>query len=93
MRKSQDRSWCGCTDTDQQPKPPWRKRKEAYLARLTSASASVRLVSASDKLDNARSILTSYRRVGESLWDRFSGGRDGVLWYCEPNTRDIGCSF
>jgi len=71
----------GCSDTDQDPKPPWRQRKQAYLARLKDASASVRLVCACDKLDNARSILTSYLRLGESLWDRFSGGRDGVLWY------------
>jgi len=71
----------GCTDTDQHPKPPWRRRKEAYLARLRNASASVRLVSACDKLDNARSILTGYRRLGPSLWTRFSGGRDGVAWY------------
>jgi hypothetical protein len=71
----------GCTDTDQDPKPPWRARKEAYLARLGIASDSVRLVSASDKLDNARSILISYRQLGESLWDKFSGGRDGVGWY------------
>lgn len=71
----------GCTDTDQHPKPPWRERKEAYLARLKNASVSVRLVSACDKLDNARSILTGYRRLGQSLWDRFSGGRDGVAWY------------
>jgi len=71
----------GCTDTDQDPKPPWRRRKEAYLAGLRSASSSVRLVSAADKLDNARSILASYRRDGESLWKLFSGGREGVLWY------------
>ncbi|MFH1923745.1 MAG: HD domain-containing protein [Planctomycetota bacterium] len=71
----------GCTDTDQDPKPPWRERKNAYLARLKDASASVRLVCASDKLDNARSILSSYRLLGESLWEKFSGGREGALWY------------
>jgi (p)ppGpp synthase/HD superfamily hydrolase len=71
----------GCTDTDQHPKPPWRGRKEAYLARLRHASASVRLVSACDKLDNGRSLLRSYHQLGQSIWDRFSGGRDGVLWY------------
>jgi (p)ppGpp synthase/HD superfamily hydrolase len=71
----------GCTDTDQDPKPPWRRRKAAYLARLKNASPSVRLVSASDKLDNARSLLISYRWLGEWLWEKFSGGRDGVLWY------------
>jgi hypothetical protein len=28
-----------------------------------------------------RSILSDYREVGESIWDRFNGGREGTLWY------------
>jgi (p)ppGpp synthase/HD superfamily hydrolase len=71
----------GCTDTSIEPKPPWRQRKEAYVARLHDAPASVRLVSAADKLHNARSILREYRRRGESLWANFRGGREGTLWY------------
>ena len=71
----------GCTDTDQTPKPPWRSRKEAYIAHLQTASPSVRLVSAADKLYNARSILKDYRLVGEEIWQRFTGGREGSLWY------------
>jgi GTP pyrophosphokinase len=71
----------GCTDADQKPKPPWRARKETYLAHLPEAPASIRLVSASDKLYNARAILADYRAVGEALWGRFNGGRDGTLWY------------
>ncbi len=71
----------GCTDTDQTPKPPWRKRKEDYLAHLAVADSSVRLVSAADKLHNLRSLLHDYRAVGESLWHRFSGGKEGTLWY------------
>ncbi len=71
----------GCTDTDQTPKPPWRARKEAYLAHLPAASASVRLVSAADKLHNARTLVSDYRQLGEKLWQRFNGGRDGTLWY------------
>ena len=71
----------GCTDADTIPKPPWRGRKEAYLAHVAEASTSVRLVSAADKLDNARSILSDYRQLGESLWSRFTGGREGTLWY------------
>jgi (p)ppGpp synthase/HD superfamily hydrolase len=71
----------GCTDTDQVPKPPWRPRKEAYVAHVASASPSVRLVSAADKLHNARSILADYRRLGERVFSRFSGGRNGTLWY------------
>jgi len=71
----------GCTDSWKIPRPRWRKRKEAYLAHLPVASESVRLVSAADKLHNARSILADYRELGESLWRRFKGGRQGTLWY------------
>src|SRR5262245_30242815 len=70
-----------CSDTDVVPKPPWAERKKAYIAHLPEASRSVRLVSAADKLDNARAILADYRTLGETLWARFKGGRDGTLWY------------
>ena len=71
----------GCTDADVMPKPPWRKRKEVYLEHLKEAQASVRLVSACDKLHNARALLKEYRLRGESLWEHFRGGREGTLWY------------
>src|SRR5271163_4142084 len=47
----------GCTDTDQDPKPPWRERKENYIQHLRTADADVRLVSAADKVHNLRHIL------------------------------------
>jgi (p)ppGpp synthase/HD superfamily hydrolase len=71
----------GCTDTDLDPKPPWRQRKEDYLNHLQTADADIRLVSAADKLHNARSILADYREVGAAVWERFQGKRDGTLWY------------
>jgi (p)ppGpp synthase/HD superfamily hydrolase len=71
----------GCTDTDTNPKPPWRERKENYIRHLRKADADTRLVSAADKLNNVRSILTDYREIGEAIWSRFNGGRDGTLWY------------
>jgi (p)ppGpp synthase/HD superfamily hydrolase len=71
----------GCSDTDVIPKPPWRARKEHYVAHVRTASASIRLVSMSDKLHNARSILADLRTLGDELWSRFTGGRDGSLWY------------
>lgn len=71
----------GCTDADRIPKPPWRERKEAYIAHLEHASPSVWLVSASDKLYNARSVLADYRRLGDGVWSRFNGGKEGTLWY------------
>jgi GTP pyrophosphokinase len=70
-----------CTDAYTIPKPPWRERKEEYINHISLASRSARLISASDKLHNARSILKDYRLEGETLWSRFNGGKDGTLWY------------
>lgn len=70
----------GCSDSDVFPKPPWRQRKEAYLAHLRIAPASVRLISAADKLANVRSVIMDYHQVGEQVWERFNGGRAGTLW-------------
>jgi (p)ppGpp synthase/HD superfamily hydrolase len=91
----------GCTDAYTDPKPPWRERKEHYIEHLKTADPDTRLVSAADKLNNVRSILSDYREVGEFVWARFNGGREGTLWYYrtlrdeflrdEPNriTRDL----
>ena len=71
----------GLTDTDQTPKPPWRERKETYLAHLREAAPSVLLVSLADKIHNAQSIVRDVRKDGDTVWNRFSGGRNGSLWY------------
>jgi (p)ppGpp synthase/HD superfamily hydrolase len=71
----------GCTDAYSVPKPPWRERKESYMRRLKKESADTRLVSAADKLNNVRSILSDFRALGDSVWSRFNGGREGTLWY------------
>jgi (p)ppGpp synthase/HD superfamily hydrolase len=71
----------GCTESDTEPKPPWRERKERYLEQLRQGSPSVRRVALADKLHNARSILRDYRLQGESLWSAFRGGKEGTLWF------------
>ena len=71
----------GCTDSQTIPKPPWKERKLAYIAGISDKSPSVQLVCAADKLHNARSILSDYRTLGEEVWQRFVGGREGTLWY------------
>jgi (p)ppGpp synthase/HD superfamily hydrolase len=72
-----------CSDTDVRPKPPWRPRKEAYIAHVRTAPDAVRRVSLADKVHNARTILADYRVVGEDLWKRFSAGGDDQIWYYE----------
>jgi (p)ppGpp synthase/HD superfamily hydrolase len=72
----------GLTDADTHPKPPWEQRKRDYLAHLSrNADAGVLLVSSADKLHNVRAILRDLRTIGDAVWSRFAGGRDGTLWY------------
>jgi (p)ppGpp synthase/HD superfamily hydrolase len=70
-----------CTDSWTDPKPEWRPRKEAYLAKLPAKPTQSLLVSLSDKTHNAEAILFDYRVLGESLWPRFNGGAEGTRWY------------
>jgi (p)ppGpp synthase/HD superfamily hydrolase len=72
----------GLSDTFEDPKPPWKKRKEDYLAHLREETdRSVLLVSIADKLHNARSIVLDLDDDGEEVWERFKGGKEGSLWY------------
>ncbi len=70
------------SDTDVEPKPPWRERKEAYIAAIAHKQPDELRVSLADKLHNARAILLDYRVHGEALWKRFKAGEgDSVRWY------------
>jgi len=69
----------GCSDTFEDPKPPWPERKAAYLEHLLTADRSTLLVSAADKLHNARSTFRDLREQGESVWERFSATREQTL--------------
>ena len=73
----------GCTDADTLDKPAWRPRKERYIAHLEDAPPEVLLVSCADKLHNARAIVADLRVMGNALFERFKGKRDGTLWYYE----------
>jgi (p)ppGpp synthase/HD superfamily hydrolase len=70
-----------CTDADTHPKPPWRERKERYLARLSEASPHAKLISLADKVHNARAILNDFLQIGDEIWKRFNEPMDGQLWY------------
>jgi (p)ppGpp synthase/HD superfamily hydrolase len=71
-----------CSDTDKEPKPPWRERKQRYIDHLAEVGKDTLLVSVADKLDNARSMLRDYHEHGSELWERFTvkDPRDH-LWY------------
>jgi GTP pyrophosphokinase len=68
-------------DADSTPKPPWRERKERYIARLATAPDAALLVDLACKVHNARIIVQELRRQGAKAWERTGGGRDGSRWY------------
>ena len=72
-----------CSDylgDDPSPKPPWRPRKEAYLARLRNESVATVTVSMADKVHNARSIITDLHN-GLWVFDKFKAAPDDTIWY------------
>ena len=58
----------GCTDSFVEPKREWAQRKKDYLRELKHADIETRL-------------LADYRLHGEDVWKRFSGKKEGTLWY------------
>ena len=62
-------------------KPPWRKRKEAYLKHIRETDPSLLRVTIADKIDNARAILADHLRMGDEVWERFNAGKEDQLWY------------
>lgn len=70
-----------CTDSWDEPRLPWRLRKESYIAALPNKPEHSLLVVLADKTHNAESILADYRVLGEPVWDRFNGGPQGTRWY------------
>ena len=71
----------GCTDAYTEPKAPWLDRKRDYIARVAGEDQDVRLVSAADKLSNARETLFELRVHGDEVFERFAGKKIGTLWY------------
>lgn len=74
----------GCTDgmpDASGQKGAWGERKRAYLEHLAKASDDVLLVSGSDKLHNARAIVSDLLKIGPDVFNRFTTGREGTLWY------------
>jgi (p)ppGpp synthase/HD superfamily hydrolase len=74
----------GCTDGTPDAsgkKAPWLERKTAYLHHLEASSDEVLLVSCSDKLHNARAIVSDLIKEGPSVFNRFSSTTEQTLWY------------
>ena len=70
-----------CSDSDGDTKADWQIRKDSYIAGIAGKSDDAALVIACDKLHNATSILVDLQMQGPDVFDRFTAGREGTLWY------------
>jgi hypothetical protein len=70
-----------CTDAWKKPKPDWSERKINYLNKLSGKHRDSLLVSLADKVHNARAIRNDYGEIGDELWKRFAGDKNGTIWY------------
>jgi (p)ppGpp synthase/HD superfamily hydrolase len=75
----------GCSDTlveDRANKAPWRERKQGHIEHIRqSDDKGLHLVTAADKLHNARAIATDLQNTGHEIWGRFNASDEDILWY------------
>ena len=65
----------GCSDSlteSEERKANWEERKELHLSHLKDANMDVLIVTAADKLHNARAIATDLQTIGPDVWKRFN---------------------
>ncbi len=67
--------------TPEAKRADWKQRKDGYLARLRTEDPEALLVTACDKLHNTRAIVADLETIGPVVFDRFTAGREGTLWY------------
>ena len=77
----------GCTETDI---TPWRERKESHISHIRNASASVKLVSAADKLHNILTLTKEFQSLGENVWSFFGAPKNDIFWYYRSIASAIG---
>lgn len=73
----------GCTDDfTGHNRTSWCERKIRYIHHLKENSdEETRIVSLADKVHNARTVLLDYIEIGESVFQRFTAGKEGTMWY------------
>lgn len=76
--------WISSDISEKKENLSYLDRKIAYHEHLKSEKdKSVLIVSAADKLHNARAMESDFDRIGEELWTRFNGSSEDILWNFE----------
>jgi len=73
--------WVSADITEKKEVTSYIDRKIAYHNHLrTETDKSVLLVSAADKLHNARAMESDFDKIKGELWSRFNGTAEQILW-------------
>lgn len=75
---------------DKTPGRTWTQRKRSAVSKVAGLDESARLVLTADKLHNIRSVISEHANIGDVVWQRFGGGREGTLWYYRAMAEAIG---
>ena len=68
--------------TADQPKLPWKDRKQSYLKRLSNSYyIEAYIVATADKIHNLTDILKDYDQFGDKIWQRFNASKQDILQY------------
>lgn len=70
-----------CSDTLENPKPPWKARKQAHIDHLQTCRPESVNIKLADNVHNASNLLRSLHESGPEVWVDFKGGKEGTLWY------------
>lgn len=62
-------------------KGTWRERKQAAIDHLVAGGPAVAALKAADALHNAGATLAELDTHGPTVWSRFNGTPDDIVWY------------
>jgi (p)ppGpp synthase/HD superfamily hydrolase len=69
------------SETDMDPKPPWKERKDLYLAHMEQDSLGALRIAAADKLHNLRSLVRDLHRLGPGILANFNASPQDQIWF------------
>lgn len=69
------------SDTPEQNKASWEKRKSKYLDNLRNDSHEALLVCCADKISNITSLMQAYDKQGDEIWQKFNAPKDKQMWF------------
>jgi (p)ppGpp synthase/HD superfamily hydrolase len=68
---------------------PWEEKKRKYIENIKQASKEAKAVAVADKIHNLESLLIGYKEQGPKVWEKFTKGRDKIIWFQEEVLKAI----